>query len=454
VATGTPTANAQSVSVAFNTAKAITLTGSDPDVPALTLTYLVGTSPAHGTLSGTAPNLTYTPNAGFHGSDSFTFTVSNGTNTSAAATVTLTVATGTPTANSQSVNVAFNTTQPITLTGSDPDVPTLTLTYLVGTNPAHGTLSGTAPNLTYTPNAGFHGADSFTFTVSNGTNTSTAATVTLNVATGTPTANAQSASVNENSSVNLTLTGSDPDVPALPLTFAIVSGQGPAHGSITNFNPATGTLTYTPNANYSGPDSFQFTVSNGTNTSAAATVSLTVQNVAATVSGTVGVSWGTAGTATLQTNADGLRLLPAGRTTDLPWLGINKVSITLSQPEALSASDVSVTGINVANYGLVTISGSGTSYTITFAQPINAADRVTVTIGNASIATFTRRLDVLPGDFNDDGTVTQQDAILIRNEYLAVGGASPTIFGDINGDGVVDVNDYNAVRQRIGTHLP
>jgi hypothetical protein len=412
------------------------------------------TNPTHGTLSGTAPNLTYTPNANFHGTDSFTFTVFNGVETSNTATVTLNVAAGVPTANAQNVNVPFNTAKAITLTGTDPDVPALTLTYLVGTNPAHGTLSGTAPNLTYTPNAGYHGSDSFTFTVSNGTNTSTAATVTLNVATGTPTANAQSASVSENGSVNLTLTGSDPDVPALPLTFAIVAGQGPAHGTITNFNPATGTLTYTPNANFSGPDSFQFTVSNGTNTSAPATVSLSVQNVAATVSGTVGVSWGTAGTASLQTNADGLRLLPAGRTTDLPWLGINKVAITLSQPEALSASDVSVTGINIANYGTVTISGSGTSYTITFAQPINAADRVTVTIGNANIATFTRRLDVLPGDFNDDGSVTQQDAILIRNEYLAVGGASPTIFGDIDGNGVVDINDYNAVRQRIGTHLP
>jgi hypothetical protein len=330
----------------------------------------------------------------------------------------------------------------------------LTLTYLVGSNPSHGTLSGTAPNLTYTPNAGFHGTDSFTFTVSNGTNTSAPATVSLTVAPGTPTANPQSVNLNENSFVNLTLTGSDPDVPALPLTFAIVVGQGPSSGTITNFNPTTGTLTYTPNANFFGHDSFQFTVSNGTNTSVPVTVSLTVQNVAATVSGTVGVSWGTAGTATLQTAGDGLRLLASGRSIDLPWLGIDQLAITLSQPETLAAGDVSVTGINIANYGPVTISGSGTSYTITFAQPINAADRVTVTIGNASIATFTRRLDVLPGDFNDDGSVTQQDALLIRNEYLAIGGAPVTIFGDIDGNGVVDVNDYNAVRRLIGTHLP
>ena len=60
-------------------------------MPALPLTYSVATSPAHGTLAGTAPNLTYTPTAGYVGTDAFTFKVSNGTNTSSAATVSLTV---------------------------------------------------------------------------------------------------------------------------------------------------------------------------------------------------------------------------------------------------------------------------------------------------------------------------------------------------------------------------
>jgi Dockerin type I domain len=184
-----------------------------------------------------------------------------------------------------------------------------------------------------------------------------------------------------------------------------------------------------------------------------ATVSLTVDETAATVSGTVGISWGTSGTATLQTTTGGL-LLPAGRSTDLPWLGIDQLSITLSQPAALSPSGVSVTGISVANYGPVTISGSGTNYTITLARPIDVADRVTITIGSANIATYTRQLAVLPGDFNGDGIVTMQDAIMIRNEYLGIAGAVPTIYGDINGDGTVNVEDYNLARSFIGTVLP
>ncbi len=84
-----PVANAQSVTTTQDTAKAITLTGSDVEGSALS--FSVVTNPAHGALSGTAPNLTYTPAAGYSGSDSFTFKVNDGTIDSPAATVSITV---------------------------------------------------------------------------------------------------------------------------------------------------------------------------------------------------------------------------------------------------------------------------------------------------------------------------------------------------------------------------
>ncbi len=91
----TPYAHAQSVSMIQNVAQAVTLTGSG--VGLTPLVYSVITQPAHGTLSGAAPNLTYTPAANYYGSDSFTFLVNNGVSNSAPATVSIGILGGTPT---------------------------------------------------------------------------------------------------------------------------------------------------------------------------------------------------------------------------------------------------------------------------------------------------------------------------------------------------------------------
>src|SRR5882724_4492494 len=84
-----PVANSQSVLVAQNGSTAITLSGSDPD--GNPLSYVVTSTPAHGTLSGTAPSLNYTPVTDYSGSDSFTFKVNDGQVDSAVATVSVIV---------------------------------------------------------------------------------------------------------------------------------------------------------------------------------------------------------------------------------------------------------------------------------------------------------------------------------------------------------------------------
>jgi len=84
-----PVADDQSVTTDEDTTVAITLSATDADGDALS--YSVVSAPASGTLSGTAPNLTYTPDAGFVGSDSFTFVANDGTVDSNTATVSITV---------------------------------------------------------------------------------------------------------------------------------------------------------------------------------------------------------------------------------------------------------------------------------------------------------------------------------------------------------------------------
>jgi hypothetical protein len=84
-----PVAYAQSQTTNEDTAKSITLTGSDVDGD--TLTFSVVASPSHGSLSGSPPALTYTPTANYYGTDSFTFKANDGTVDSNTATVSITV---------------------------------------------------------------------------------------------------------------------------------------------------------------------------------------------------------------------------------------------------------------------------------------------------------------------------------------------------------------------------
>ena len=280
-----PTANSLSVNVPHDAAMSIVLTGSDHNSPPLALSYTVIAGPSHGRLSGTAPNLTYTPNAGYHGPDGFQFVVNNGLVVSGAATVALKVVAAVPTANPQSVNVPHDSAgTSITVAGTDgDDNPPEPLTYGF-TLPSHGTLTiGAQGNPTgdasTEPNPGYHSPDSFTVQDQQRQdfNCSLQRLVSLNVGVGTPTAIAKTVSTTQGTPLGLTLTASDDDNPAPALTYAIVgSPEGPAHGSITGFNPSTGAFTYTPAAGFSGGDSFQFKVGNGTNTSAPATVTINV----------------------------------------------------------------------------------------------------------------------------------------------------------------------------------
>ena len=265
---------------------------------------------------------------------------------------------------------------------------------------------------------------------------------------------AVAASANPNpvtgNTTTLSVLGSDPAGESL-LTYtwsatALPQGAAAPTFNVNGTNAAKNTV-----ATFSAAGSYTFTVTiaDGSGLTVTSNVNVTVEQASIA---SVAVVPGTAGPLALQTAADGLRLLPAGRNTDLPFGNISQFVIMLNQPAALSAGDVSVTGINVASYGPVTVSGSGTSYTITLAQPISAADRVTLTVGNASIASFTRRLDILPGDVNDDGMVDFNDLVVLARDFNQ-SGATPAQ-GDLTGDGMVNFDDLVVLARGFGQSLP
>jgi hypothetical protein len=155
---------------------------------------------------------------------------------------------------------------------SDPDLDTLTVTSVSAPLKGSATNNGDG-TVTYTPNANSNGADSFTYTISDGKGGTDigSVSITVNPINDAPVSNNQSVTTTKNTSVAVILVGSDVDLDLL--TYSIV--DGPTNGALSGAAP---NLTYTPNTNFVGNDSFTFKVNDGSLDSNIAAVSIAVNN--------------------------------------------------------------------------------------------------------------------------------------------------------------------------------
>ena len=185
-------------------------------------------------------------------------------------------ANSTPTANSNTVTTQEDTPVLITLSGSDKDGDPLI--YKIVTGASHGSLSGTEPNITYTPGINFYGSDSFSFKVSDGTTDSIPATVSITV-TGVndpPVANNDSATMQEDApaaTINVLENDTDRDNDRLIIRSAT---QG-KNGSVT-IN-TDNTISYAPNANFCGTDTFTYVAGDGNGAMDTARVNIRINAV-------------------------------------------------------------------------------------------------------------------------------------------------------------------------------
>ena len=257
------------------------------DSPAPSITASLVAAPLHGTVALQADgSFVYTPGAGFSGPDSFSYRDLASGLTGNVATVSLTVAAVAPPPSANPV--AFTTTegQPINVGGpgvllGDAAAGSTTLSAVLQSNPQHGSLALNADgSFTYTPTAGFSGTDSFTFDVSDGVRVAGPATATLTVtaAPQPPTSVNLTFSTMENS----TLQTPSPGVLKNTGTGTTALLISPTRDGVLELNP-DGSFTYTPNLGFAGADSFTYAVSQGSLTSAAATATIEVTPVPATV---------------------------------------------------------------------------------------------------------------------------------------------------------------------------
>ena len=346
--------------------------------------------------------VTFTPRPTVIGFFPFRYTISDGKGGTATGDVTLFV-NALPEANADTATVTEDGAVDVAVLANDTDRNFDPLTVTAVTQGAHGTVAiNPDKTVKYTPAANYNGSDSFTYTVSDGKPGGTAtatASVTITAVNDAPVANADSATVEEDGAADVAVLANDTDAEGDLLTVTAVT-QG-SHGVVA-INPDK-TVKYTPAANYNGPDSFTYTVSDGNGGTATGTVSVTV----------------TSGNDAPVANADTATVAEDG-TVSINVLGND------SDPDG---DALTVAAVTQGSHGTVAINPDKT-VKYTPAANYNGADAFAYTIsdGNGGTASGTVVINVTPVN----------DAPVAVNDAATVAAGSPVTVSVLANDADLD----------------
>ncbi|WP_444994749.1 Ig-like domain-containing protein [Aliikangiella sp. IMCC44359] len=265
--------------------------GADIDTDGQAIRVVEGSfSTTHGVVVISANgDFVYTPEAGYAGSDGFTYEVIDELGGVNNATVEITVLP--PNVAPIAQDDSFSGDQDVNITGnllsdngtgadSDPDGDTLTV--IAGTYAtANGSVTISANgSFTYTPNAGYFGSDSFTYTLQDdrGGSDSATVTLTLNEVNFAPIAQNDSFSSDQDIDITgnvLADNGNGVDIDPEGHSISVVAETiSTANGSVVL--SSDGSFVYTPNAGFVGNDSFIYTLTDSLGASSQGTVSLSL----------------------------------------------------------------------------------------------------------------------------------------------------------------------------------
>ncbi|MCD4815700.1 MAG: tandem-95 repeat protein, partial [Methanosarcinales archaeon] len=403
-----PVASDQSVTTPEDTSVDITLSATDADGDSLTYSIVDNTS--HGTVTLSGNTATYTPTSNYNGADSFTFKANDGIVDSNTATVSITVTgvNNAPVASDQSITTPEDTSVDITLSATDVDGDALT--YSIVGDPSHGTVALSGNTATYTPDANYNGADSFTFKANDGIVDSNTATVSITVTAvdDAPVASDQSVTTPEDTSVDITLSATDADGDAL--TYSIV--DVPSHGTVTL---SDNTATYTPTSNYNGADSFTFNANDGTVDSSTATVSITVTGV---------------------NNA------PVASDQSITTPEDTSVDITLSATDA-DGDSLTYSIVDNTSHGTVTLSGNTATYTPT--SNYNGADSFTFNANDGIADSNTATVSITVTAVDDVPVASDQSVTTPEDTSVDITLSATDADGDSLTYSIVDVPSHGTV---------
>lgn len=435
------------------------------------LTATLVTSPTNGVLTGGILNVTggftYTPNPGFVGVDSFTYTATDGLLTSEAATVTIRVSsviafddpdTGSPT----DYTILEDATLVTNAGGTPPGVLDNDRVYpLAGpkdvlsfTQPVNGVvvMDKATGSFTYTPAQDFNGTDTFTYRATNGTAVSDVATVviTVNPINDPPVAVDDSAETAMSLPVLIDVLTNDTDVEGDTLSVVEIPTP-PTNGTVEV--DIDGIITYTPDGGFFGTDTFIYRITDGgANDEATVTVEVssneppvgvadsytTAENTTLSVTSTLGVlandtdADGDQLTAVVETNVTNgtLQLNEDGSFTYTPALGFTGDDIftyRVSDAE-VSVGPVTVTIAVVAQNSLPVAVISNTS-------PIQGATPLLVTFDGAQSSDPDGTIVTWHWDFGDGSAPVDTTTATVQHTYTTDGTYNATLYVTDN-DGI------------------
>jgi VCBS repeat-containing protein len=279
-----PVAVVDSYTINEDTALTVVAAGvlsNDTDIDGNNLTAVLVTGAGHGSLTLNANgSFTYTPSLNYNGSDSFTYKANDGSldSNTVTANITINAVDDAPLAVADSATVLEDAAATIVnVPANDTDIDGGPKSVASVTSPANGTvvITGMGTGLSYQPNANYCNSqmggspDTFTYTLSPGGSSATVS-MTVTCINDAPLAVADSATVLEDAAAtSVNVLANDTDIDGDPKSIAAVTQ--PINGTVVITGMGTG-LTYKPNANYCGPDSFMYTLNGGSS----ATVSMNV----------------------------------------------------------------------------------------------------------------------------------------------------------------------------------
>jgi hypothetical protein len=282
----------------------------------------------HGTVAVNADgSFTYTPDAGFAGTDTFGYEIADEVGQVDAAIVTITVEPpAAPVAADDTASTPYQTALVVPADGVLGNDTGTSIGVTAHTQPAHGTVTVNGDgSFAYTPDAGFTGTDAFDYTIADEVGQTATATVTI--AVGPP------AGPVATDDTGATTYGTPYVLDASTLLdndsgtgITAVVNTAPAHGTV--FVNPDGTMTYTPAPGFSGTDSFTYTITDAFGRTASATVTIVVAGPGTsttipvdTTTTTSTPSTGSTTTAVPATSADQTAPPGSSSAADLPRTG-------------------------------------------------------------------------------------------------------------------------------------